>query len=210
VSHIEDQLADLVLGTLGAREQEELEAHVTRCPACATEYLAVKEALSVVGWAVPQVAPPSPSVRERLMRATSGRFSRFVDQVAKVFDLARDKAAALVDKLDDPQAWEPGPLPGAAVIRVEGGPAVAGALTAFVRMDAGAQWPFHKHLGREVMLVIGGGFREPDGTEVHAGDEHVMLEGSGHSFVIFDDEPCVSAVVLWGGAEFDGGVKITV
>jgi hypothetical protein len=32
---------------------------------------------------------------------------------------------------------------------------------------------------------------------------HVMEAGSVHGFRIFDDEPCISAVVLWGGVSFE-------
>ena len=40
-------------------------------------------------------------------------------------------------------------------------------------------------------------------TEVHAGDLHVMVEGTRHGFTIFDDETCVSAAVVWGGVQFE-------
>jgi hypothetical protein len=53
------------------------------------------------------------------------------------------------------------------------------------------------------MLVLAGGYRQDDGVEVHAGQLHVMEEGTRHAFTIFDDEPCIAAAVVRGGVEFD-------
>jgi anti-sigma factor ChrR (cupin superfamily) len=83
-----------------------------------------------------------------------------------------------------------------------GGPAVEGAVIGFVKMNPSLPWPAHRHLGREHMLVLSGGFRQDDGVEVHAGQLHIMEPGTVHAFTIFDDEPCVSAVVVRGGVEF--------
>jgi anti-sigma factor ChrR (cupin superfamily) len=126
-----------------------------------------------------------------------------MDKVAHLFDISRAKARSFLDRLDDPKAWAAGPMAGSWLMFLDGGGArVAGATLAFVKLDAGLDWPEHRHLGREDMLVLAGGFREPSGFEVHPGQTHVMEAGTQHSFRIFDDEPCISAVVLFEGVEF--------
>jgi putative transcriptional regulator len=83
-------------------------------------------------------------------------------------------------------------------------------MTGFVKFSAGLRWPVHQHLGQEYMLVLSGGFRQDDGLEVHAGTLHPMPEGSQHGFTIFDDEPCISAILVWGGVDFKEGDDIVI
>jgi putative transcriptional regulator len=91
----------------------------------------------------------------------------------------------------------------------ERGPRLEGAFCGFVKVGPGVTWPAHRHLGREYMLVLEGGFRQHDGVEVHPGQLHVMEEGSAHDFTIFDDETCISAAVIYGGVTFeDPSVKL--
>jgi hypothetical protein len=203
VSHVSEQLVDLVLGDLPRELRAALEAHVGGCRECALEYVAVKEALAVVGWMAPE-ARPAPSVRARLLDDLDGdRYFAHVDRVADLLDLDAGKARALLRSLDDPRAWEPGPIPRTAQLHVlDAGPRVRGAYTGFSRIEAGVAWPRHRHLGQETMLVLAGGFRELDGHETHAGESLVMPRGSEHSFIVFDAEPCISAVVAFGGVEF--------
>jgi putative transcriptional regulator len=204
-THIDERIADLLLGDVSDGERETLEAHVAGCARCNQELMHAADAFAALALALP-AEPPPPSLRERLLaEARPPRLAAMLDKLAACFDITKAKARALLDRLDDPAAWNPGPVPSSWVmLSDERGPKLAGAaLVGFVKMGPGVRWPAHKHLGLEHMLVLEGGFRQDDGVEVHPGQLHVMVAGSEHGFTIFDDETCISAAIVWGGVEFE-------
>ena len=208
--HIDDRIADLLLGDVSDGERESLEAHVAGCARCNHELMQAADAFADLALALPAEAPP-PSLRARILDDVKPpRLAAMLDKLATLFDITRQKARAFLDAVDDPAAWMDGPVPDSWVMMAEGcGPKVAGAFCVFVKMAPSVKWPEHRHLGREFMLVLDGGFTQHDGVEVHPGDLHVMEEGSAHGFTIFPDETCISAVVVFGGVEFEtDGVKL--
>ena len=209
-THIDDRIADLLLGDVSDGERESLEAHVAGCARCNQELMMAADAFADVALALPAEAPP-PALRARILdELKPPRYAAMIARIAELFDVGLGKARALLDKLDDPAAWMDGPVPNSWIMMSDvRGPKLEGAFCGFVKMGPSVKWPAHKHLGREYMLVLEGGFKEDTGVEVHAGDLHVMEEGTTHGFTIFDDEPCISAAVIFGGAEFlDPSVKL--
>jgi putative transcriptional regulator len=209
-AHIDDRIADLLLGDISDGERESLEAHVAGCPRCNQELMQAADAFADLALALPAEAPP-PALRARILdEVKPPRLAAMIDKLASLFDVTRAKARALLDAVDDPASWMDGPVPDSWVMMADGaGPKVAGAFCGFVKMGPNVKWPAHRHLGREFMLVLEGGFKQHDGVEVHPGDLHVMEEGSAHGFTIFDDETCISAAVVFGGVAFDvPGMKL--
>ena len=202
--HIDDRIADLLLGDVSDGERETLEAHVAGCSRCADELTRAADAFADLALALPAEAPP-PALRARVLAdARPPRLVAMLDKLASLFDITRARARALLDQLDDPAAWMDGPVPDSWVLMADGcGPKVAGAFCGFVKMGPRVKWPAHKHLGREYMLVLDGGFTQHDGVEVHPGQLHVMEEGSAHGFTIFPDETCIAAAVVFGGVSFE-------
>jgi len=208
--HIDDRISELLLGDVSDGEREALEAHVAGCSRCADELTRAADAFATLALALP-AEPPPPSLRARILAdARPPRLGAMLDKLASLFDITRAKARALLDRIDDPAAWMDGPVPDSWVMMADGcGPKVAGAFCGFVKMGPSVKWPPHKHLGREYMLVLDGGFTQHDGVEVHPGDLHVMEEGSAHGFRIFPGETCISAAVVFGGVSFDdSGMKL--
>ncbi|MDB4967654.1 MAG: hypothetical protein JWN44_3343 [Myxococcales bacterium] len=205
-AHIDDRIGDLLLGDVSDAERETLEAHVAGCARCNQELMQAADAFAALALALPAEAPPA-ALRARILDGIKPpRLHAMMDKLASLFDVGRAKARDLLERLDSPSEWMPGPVENSWVMMAEGcGPAVAGAFCGFVKMGPSVTWPRHTHLGREFMLVVQGGFKQEDGVEVHAGDLHVMEEGSAHRFTIFDDEACISAVVVHGGVSFDDG-----
>jgi putative transcriptional regulator len=217
--HIDDAIGDLLLGDVSDGERVAMEAHAAGCARCGQALVAATEAFALVGAGVAanEIVPPPPSLRAKILADAAAasaegaadaplapRTARFVDQLASLFDITRKKARALLDRLDSPEAWMPGPVPNSSVLLVDGaGPKLDGAFAGFVKMGASVDWPAHTHLGTEHMLVLAGGFKQDDGVEVHPGTVHTMTEGSCHAFRIFDDEPCIAAAVVFGGVKFD-------
>lgn len=203
VTHIDERIADLLLGDVSDGERESLEAHVANCALCATELMHAADAFAALALALPAEAPP-PSLRVRILDdARPPRLWAMVDKVAALFDVTKAKAREFLDKVDGTEGWMDGPVPNSWVMLVEGcGEKLRGAFCTFVKMGPGVKWPAHRHLGREYMLVLDGGFTQHDGVEVHPGDLHVMEEGSAHAFTIFPDETCIAAGVVHGGLAF--------
>ncbi|UJR82262.1 cupin domain-containing protein [Sandaracinus amylolyticus] len=139
--------------------------------------------------------------RDRLVasaRATS-RFDDLEREVASLLDLDVRAAGALLLRVDDASSWTEGPAPGVRLFHVEGGPAVASAVTGFVRVEAGREFPEHEHLGDERVLVIQGALRDSHGHVVRRGEIAPMPAGSAHSFEAIGPLPLVYLVVVRDG-----------
>jgi hypothetical protein len=202
--HIDARIAELLLGDVSDGERESLEAHVAGCARCNHELMQAADAFAALALSLPAEAPPAPLRQRILDDAKPPRFAGMIERVATLFDITVGKARALLDRLDNPAEWMPGPVPDSFVFMSDvRGPKLEGAFCGFVKMGPSITWPAHRHLGREQMLVLEGGFRQHDGVEVHPGDLHVMEEGSAHGFTVFDDETCISAAVIFGGIAFD-------
>jgi anti-sigma factor ChrR (cupin superfamily) len=202
--HIDTRIADLLLGDITDREREALESHVAGCARCNHELMQAADAFAALALALPAEAPPE-ALRKRILDdAKPPRLAAMIDKVAALFDITAGKARVLLDRLDDQSAWMDGPVPDSWVLPIEvRGPKLEGAFCGFVKMGPSVNWPAHRHLGREAMLVLQGGFRQHDGVEVHPGDLHVMEEGTSHRFTIFEDEACIAAAVIFGGLSFE-------
>jgi len=210
--HAGGRLAEYVLGTLSDEERGLVEAHLGGCETCTRDCAAIADALAARSLVEP--APlPSPAVRERLLRTISGggRLHRFAARVAAFLDVAEDRARAMLDRLDDPGAWNDLPIPGhpgLAYQSPELGPGLDGASVSWLRLRPGARFPRHKHLGAESVMALSGGFRDDtDGREFGPGEVQEMEPGTKHSFTAVPGPDCVVLAVARGGITI-GGYKL--
>src|SRR5262245_6265628 len=104
--HVDDFLIEHALGTLDTNERSLVDSHLIGCPRCAAEKARTAEVLTGLAQALTPAAP-APGVRARLLARARGRcrFAPFSDRVAALFDLAREKAEALLETLEDPACW---------------------------------------------------------------------------------------------------------
>ena len=90
---------------------------------------------------------PAPrGLRDLLTRAPlRGRLYRFTEPLAALMDVDHATAQELLDGLDEPEPFEPGPFPGLdiALRHISGVPAVQNAITGFVRIAPGTAFPHH-------------------------------------------------------------------
>ncbi len=161
--------------------------------------------------AVEPAAAPA-SLRERITgsAARGGKYGRFADRIARMFDLPLAEALDLLRRAEDPASYGPGPVPNTGWLFVKPGPRAAGegTLAAIGRLLPGARVPDHAHGGEETTLVLEGGFVEDDGNEVWRGDELYKDGGSEHAFRVIGDEPCIAAVIVRRGLTFKSGIKV--
>ena len=197
--HVDDWLPEYASGTLPEELVTEVDTHLGRCRRCKLELAAIDEVYN----ALPLDLDPPPAplwLRERILSdvARENRFEQFCARVAKLIDVAKEKARDLLGKIDSPEVWVKGPAV-SRLFHLPGGAAVAGANCGFVHMAAGETFPQHTHLGEELVLVLQGGFIDSDGKIYRRGDEAWKPAGSEHHFTALDGPDLIYLVVLHGG-----------
>src|SRR5262245_15900151 len=154
-----DDLPPFVREALAAEEARESEIRKTA------------EALAALGG----LGKPEPSAkgRARLLATVSTgpeRYGPFFSKVARIVDLGLEKIEAVFAEAEDRTKWEAGPFPGIELFHFAGGPAAAHADTGFIRFAPGFVFPEHKHLGREVVMLLEGAYLDSSGRLYCAGD----------------------------------------
>ena len=162
--------------------------------------------------ALAQLTPPTKAppqlLRERLLATVARprlRFAPLFGALADLFDLDDADLAGIFERAAGPNAWVTSEIPGTRLLHLAGGPRVAGADNGLVRLQAGARFPLHRHLGQERVLVLEGGYRdEPSGRVYLPGDLQEMASGSSHTLVASPERELLFAVSVVIGVEVDG------
>lgn len=200
--HLDDILPEWALGLLEPHARASVDQHLAECARCR----ATADRLVSTHAALASMVVPPPAVLARLMDQMEGpgRLFRFADRVAAFFDLPRERAVGLLEAVNDPASWMPGPVEGSELMPVEAGPAREGMMAAILRLHPGVRYPAHTHHGREWNLVLEGGFREDGGHEVWPGEELEKTDGSAHAFTALPEGPaCLCASILEGATSFE-------
>jgi anti-sigma factor ChrR (cupin superfamily) len=194
-----DDLPEYVLGTLPDSERRALEAELAASPELRRELDLVREALGSAATPAVTESAPAPA-RSRLLAAlvTGDRYSPFLADLCRHFDLAAERVRQLLHAIDDAASWEAGPLPGIQVMHFPAGPGAVAQDTGFVRLPRGLQFPYHRHVGNEVNYVLEGAVRNGDGRLFVAGEAIEMEPGTEHEFSIPEDADALIAVVQAG------------
>ena len=204
-------LPEYALGMLAPEEARMVEEAIARDPSLAAELLGWQETAAQLALVLPPV-PVAPSTWKSLERALRRPrpFAGFVVRVARALDVAEHVARKLLDNIDTASSWVAGPSPTSSLYHIEPGPAIlaAGGIAGFVRVEPGTTFPRHKHLGLEHVLVLAGGFRDEDGSDVFAGDDSYKPEGSAHAFVAHAGEPLLYLAVIRGKVDFGDGFEL--
>lgn len=209
MSHVVERIPEWTLGVLSAHEAAEVAAHVAKCEACAQQTVGARELVESIGLH-PRSMKPGPHLRARLLASIrgEGRLARWTEALSRFLDVTLEKSRALLEAIDAPDAWEPGPLRGVGLIHFMGGPRVAAADCGLVRLPAGMEWPLHRHVGDESMLILEGGIVESGGTTYAAGSILERPAGSEHAFRVLAEHDCVWAAVLFEGIEMPPGTPL--
>ena len=159
--------------------------------------------------ALPEVQPADLAQgRARLLRAVAQSDERFSPLFAKLthfFDLSAEALREIFTRAANEANWEQGPLPWVSLFHFQGGPAVAGLDTGFVRLKKGMPFPPHRHLGSERVLILDGGYFDHEQRWYGPGDFHDMTDGTQHSLQMNADRDVLLAVVLAGQIEVVSG-----
>ena len=148
------------------------------------------------------------SGRARLLAAVAQseeRFAPLFSKLTQFFDLSHEALRAIFARAANPAEWVEGPLPWVSLFHFQGGPAVAGLDTGFVRFQKGTPFPPHRHSGRERVLILEGGYFDDAQRWYGPGDFHDMNEGTQHSLQMNADKDVLLAVIMAGEIEVVSG-----
>lgn len=189
------------LGILEPDEASAVERAIAQDPALAAELASLQDSASLL--VVP--AAPAASVKSRLLASVGGgKFEKFAARLASLYDVSVEKARELLGLIDRPASWEK-EQGGISLVHFSAGPAYVAADCGFVRLEPGAVFPPHKHLGEEESVVLQGHVRDmASGRLLGPGDELIQLEGSQHHLVCEGNEPCIFAARAMNGIEVGG------
>jgi len=204
-------LPEYALGMLGAAETRAVEAAVAADSSLAAELRAWQETAAQLALALPAVPVTQHSwadLEAKLERPL--RFVAFVSRVARALEVGEGIARRLLAGIDVASSWVAGPSPSSRLYHIEPGPGIlaVGGIAGFVKVDAGAAFPNHKHLGPEHVLVLQGGFTDADGRDYVSGDDSHMAAGTSHAFVAHAGEPLIYLAVIRGKVEFGDGFDL--
>lgn len=202
--HLDLLLGPLDLDQLAPGAREEAEEHLRACSGCARGLRESADALSLLALALPEEPPPDGLWSRIEASLTGGRFAAFVERTARLLDLPLEAATALLGGIDDAARWVVGPGPGVSLYHLTPGPAVADAVAGFVRIDPGATFPRHEHLGTERVLVLQGACFDDHGVRASCGDEIVGAAGASHVVTAEQGEPLIYLAVVEQGLRLDG------
>ena len=201
MTDVRELLPLYALGILESDEAAVVERAIANDAALAAELAGYQDSANLL------VAPvaPAPEVKARLLASVGGgRFERFAARMAQLYDVTVDKARELLGLVERPASWEQEPG-GISLVHFSGGPAYAAADCGFVRLEPGAVFPPHKHLGEEASVVLQGHVRDAaSGRLLGPGDELVQAEGSEHHLICEGNEPCIFAARAMNGIEVAG------
>lgn len=155
--------------------------------------------------ALEPTSPPAAGLRARLFGRIGGRdrYLPFLDRLITLFDLPEPETQREIDALTDPSAeWE-ALVDGCSFRDFEGGPALGEAHAGLIRLQPGATFPNHRHVGEERILLLQGRVRDTAGNEYRAGDTLVSADGTEHEMIAVGDEEVIYAAVVIA-LEFSG------
>jgi anti-sigma factor ChrR (cupin superfamily) len=155
------------------------EAHLEICPLCRAEVGVFREGVEALGRSPEPVDPPA-SLKARLMDRIRPGARR--DEAAGVQTWKRwqpnPSGSEFVIVRGGDSDWQPSSILGVRVRRLFVDPA-ADRVTMLVQMDAGANYPAHRHSGVEECYVLEGDLYGPN-FEMKAGDYQRLEGGSIH------------------------------
>jgi len=154
--------------------------------------------------ATPVITPPV-ALKARVFASIDevSRFDALAQRLADLADLAVDKARELLRDIDDAARWMAGAADGVTVFHIEAGPKLEGAIVGFLRIEPGARFPDHTHIGEERAFVLQGAFESHDGVIRRAGELDVRAAGTAHGFRCHGDKPCIFFVSVQEGIQID-------
>jgi hypothetical protein len=201
---IRELLPLYALGILEPDERKSVERAVAMDPQLAAELVAYQDTTHELA-ALAAPIEPSPAVKSRLLASVGGgALDRFAQRLGALFDVTVERAREFLGLIERPASWE-AQVPGIALVHFDGGPAFAAADCGFIRLAPGAIFPYHKHLGDEVCVVLEGAVYDPTNDRmIEAGGDYSQATGTAHALINKGSVDCIFAARAMHGIEVGG------
>ena len=149
-------------------------------------------------------------MKSRLLASVGGgALDRFAQRLGALFDVTVERAREFLGLIERPASWEV-QVPGISLVHFDGGPAYATADCGFIRLAPGAIFPYHKHLGDEVCVVLEGAVYDPTNDRmIEAGGDYVQATGTAHALINKGSVDCIFAARVMHGIEVGGATVRT-
>ncbi len=203
MSDMDYRLTAYAMDLLEASEAAELEA---RIKADRTLQHELEQIVAAIKLCERQATmQPDSSLRSRILDSinSTNPLSGFSERLTRFLDLDTQSVNQILSQAvnsEDP-AWETSPMPGTTLLHFAGGASMAQADCGLVKLDPGARFPTHRHLGDEWAFVLQGEVLEDNGNRLLPGDISYCEAESEHGFIAAGTQPLILVVVLHEGLE---------
>jgi hypothetical protein len=123
------------------------------------------------------------------------RYLPFCRELARHFDLDESRMHALLARIDDPEAWTRGIDPIQGFLDFTPGPALLPLRGGFVRMRGGMLVRRHRHLDRELTVVLEGELVDDNARSYGPGSAIDMPAGSSHALAVPEGKDALVALL---------------
>ncbi len=185
---MESLLPRFLSGGLDEGAAAQVEDHLGACPLCAE----VRDDLAREGSNLEQL--------QRALRQRVGKFAVYSADIAELFGISQERAREFLRELESGRGWISAGTGAEMMWAPRVG--VSQSLCVVLRGVPGVTFPTHRHAGEERTLVLQGGFKEDDGTELWRGMRLLKPPGSEHSVTVLEGPPCVAALRMDGHVAF--------
>jgi hypothetical protein len=160
-------------------------------------------AASLIGEPNP-VEPPEEIRTQIIASSGGGKFATHAGRMGAIFDVSIDRAHEILGLMERKRSWEL-PMAGLGLVHFDGGPRAASADCGFVRLAPGCVFPYHRHRGDELTIMLQGSVRDrATGRLLVAGDEVEHVKDSEHELVCEGTVDAVFATRVFDGIEIGG------
>ena len=176
-----EELALFAFGLLENDQAMHMARHLeTGCAVCNNEFHSLMSVMAGLASSIPPI-DPAPDLKQRLLARIRSK-EQVKEQPEPGMYIVRSGSGK----------WRQSPWKGISYLRLYYDSAT-GFATSLLRVDAGAQYPAHRHKGAEQSWIVQGSCRIGAVT-LHAGDYACAAAGTEHS-VLESDDGCVLLIV---------------
>lgn len=119
------------------------------------------------------------------------RYAPFFSRLGRLFVMPEAQVITVLTQIP----WKQAPLKGIEFVDVETNLGRDGVHAGLARFQPGVHYPRHRHVEREEILILAGGYTDDAGKTWRAGDLHVMEPGTTHQYWTDPEQGCVLATV---------------
>lgn len=199
--HVTSDLTEYALGLLEDSRTKDIAEHLRHCKTCLVSHFDIINSLSE-SVSIKEMAPAS-ILKDKLLQEVKKRapYSAYKKEISSMTGVSEDKVIEIFSSMPRTSTWVDGPIPRC---RLYPWPEHSSreVIKTLVLMESGSHFPNHEHLGRELVFILQGHFRDSNGKLYSPGEIIEKTAGSSHDFDVCDGLDLVYLAVV------DEGIRI--